>query len=224
MLPMQVGQATRPFGSIEDGVRVLVMCGRDEADLGRADLRPGLQPAQRRTRQHARPPLPARPAPRCGDRLPLGRMDAASPLAVSLGDPAGIGPEVIGKCWDHRGAFGLPPFVAVGDPRSLAAVWDGPIVMIDDPRDVDSAFDVGLPLVADDRGAGRHARPPERRRGALLARRARACGRAGAVGRGVGGRHRPGVEAAALRASASPTPGRPSSSPSAAACRRPMSR
>jgi 4-hydroxythreonine-4-phosphate dehydrogenase len=68
------------------------------------------------------------------------------PLAVSLGDPAGIGPEVIGKCWDYRGAFGLPPFVAVGDPRSLAAVWDGPIAMIDDPRDVDSAFDVGLPL------------------------------------------------------------------------------
>ena len=68
------------------------------------------------------------------------------PLAVSLGDPAGIGPEVIGKCWDHRGVFGLPPFVAVGDPRSLAAVWDGPIVMIDDPRTVDSAFDVGLPL------------------------------------------------------------------------------
>ncbi len=68
------------------------------------------------------------------------------PLAVSLGDPAGIGPEVIGKCWDHRGAFDLPPFVAVGDPRSLSAVWDGPIVMIDDPRDVDSAFDVGLPL------------------------------------------------------------------------------
>jgi 4-hydroxythreonine-4-phosphate dehydrogenase len=68
------------------------------------------------------------------------------PLAVSLGDPAGIGPEVIAKCWDHRGVFGLPPFVAVGDPRSLAAVWDGPIVTIDDPRDVDSAFDVGLPL------------------------------------------------------------------------------
>ena len=68
------------------------------------------------------------------------------PLAVSLGDPAGIGPEVIGKCWDHRGAFGLPPFVAVGDPRSLAAVWDGPIELVEHPRDVDSAFDVGLPL------------------------------------------------------------------------------
>jgi peptidyl-prolyl cis-trans isomerase SurA len=32
ILQMQVGQATRPFGSIEDGVRILVLCGRDEVD------------------------------------------------------------------------------------------------------------------------------------------------------------------------------------------------
>jgi peptidyl-prolyl cis-trans isomerase SurA len=32
MLAMQVGQATRPFGSLEEGVRVLVLCGRDEVD------------------------------------------------------------------------------------------------------------------------------------------------------------------------------------------------
>ena len=32
MLPMQVGQATRPFGSLEEGVRVLVICGRDEVN------------------------------------------------------------------------------------------------------------------------------------------------------------------------------------------------
>ena len=32
MLPMQVGQATRPFGSIDEGVRVLVICGRDEEE------------------------------------------------------------------------------------------------------------------------------------------------------------------------------------------------
>jgi peptidyl-prolyl cis-trans isomerase SurA len=31
MMPMQVGQATQPFGSLEEGVRVLVICGRDEA-------------------------------------------------------------------------------------------------------------------------------------------------------------------------------------------------
>lgn len=68
------------------------------------------------------------------------------PLAVSLGDPAGIGPEVIAKCWDSRSEFRLAPFVAIGDPRSIAAVWDGPIEVIDDPAQADSAFDVGLPL------------------------------------------------------------------------------
>ena len=36
MLPMQVGQATRPFGSLEEGVRVLVICGRDEDTGGDA--------------------------------------------------------------------------------------------------------------------------------------------------------------------------------------------
>lgn len=32
MLPMQVGQATQAFGSLDEGVRVLVICGRDEVD------------------------------------------------------------------------------------------------------------------------------------------------------------------------------------------------
>ena len=71
----------------------------------------------------------------------------SQPLAISLGDPAGIGPEVLAKCWDNRAAFDLPPFIAIGDGRSLEAVWDGPIEVIDDPRDADSAFDVGLPLL-----------------------------------------------------------------------------
>jgi 4-hydroxythreonine-4-phosphate dehydrogenase len=73
---------------------------------------------------------------------------SSKPLAVSLGDPAGIGPEVVGKCWDNRNLFSLPVFVAIGDPRSLAAVWDGPIELIDDPRDADAAFDLGLPVLA----------------------------------------------------------------------------
>ena len=69
------------------------------------------------------------------------------PLAISLGDPAGIGPEVIAKCWDSRDEFRLPPFIAIGDPRSLEAVWDGPIEVIDDPRQAEAAFDLGLPLL-----------------------------------------------------------------------------
>ncbi len=32
MIPLQVGQATQPFGSLEEGVRTLVICGRDEQD------------------------------------------------------------------------------------------------------------------------------------------------------------------------------------------------
>ena len=70
-----------------------------------------------------------------------------SAIAVSLGDPAGIGPEVIAKCWDNRATFSLPPFVAIGDVRSVATVWDGPIEVIADPSEADSAFDFGLPLI-----------------------------------------------------------------------------
>jgi 4-hydroxythreonine-4-phosphate dehydrogenase len=70
-----------------------------------------------------------------------------SPLAISLGDPAGIGPEVIAKCWDHRSDFALPAFVAIGDARSVGAVWDGPIEIVDDPRQADAAFDHALPLI-----------------------------------------------------------------------------
>lgn len=73
--------------------------------------------------------------------------DSSEPLAISIGDPAGIGPEVLAKCWDNRASFGLPPFVAIGDPRSIEAVWDGPIEIITDPREADPAFDVGLPLI-----------------------------------------------------------------------------
>jgi peptidyl-prolyl cis-trans isomerase SurA len=31
LVPLQVGQSTPPFGSLEEGIRVLVVCGRDEA-------------------------------------------------------------------------------------------------------------------------------------------------------------------------------------------------
>jgi peptidyl-prolyl cis-trans isomerase SurA len=37
MLPMQVGQATRPYGGIDEGVRVLVICGRDEPDASASE-------------------------------------------------------------------------------------------------------------------------------------------------------------------------------------------
>ena len=42
------------------------------------------------------------------------------PLALSLGDPAGIGPEIIVKAW-HELRHGGPPFMVVGDYQSLAS-------------------------------------------------------------------------------------------------------
>ena len=71
----------------------------------------------------------------------------SAPLAVSLGDPAGIGPEVIAKCWDNRSEFELPVFLAIGDAQSVASVWDGPVELIDDPRQADSVFDYALPIL-----------------------------------------------------------------------------
>ncbi len=48
MLKLQVGQATPPFGSPTEGVRTLVMCGRDEAQGGQL---PGAQQIQNQLEQ-----------------------------------------------------------------------------------------------------------------------------------------------------------------------------
>ncbi len=69
------------------------------------------------------------------------------PLAVSLGDPAGIGPEIAAKSWEQRHARGLTPFFVVGDARSIEAVWHGPIVRISSPEAALPRFDEGLPLI-----------------------------------------------------------------------------
>ena len=77
-----------------------------------------------------------------------------TPLAVALGDPAGIGPEVVAKAWAVRDAAALPAFFAVGDPRSVAAVWDGPVRRINDPADASAVFAEALPILQiDDGGA-----------------------------------------------------------------------
>ena len=46
---------------------------------------------------------------------------AASPLAVTIGDPAGIGPDVILASWAARQSEALPPFRVFADPDHLRA-------------------------------------------------------------------------------------------------------
>lgn len=70
-----------------------------------------------------------------------------APIAVSMGDPAGIGPEVIAKAWAARRHEALPPFFAVGDARAIASVWDGPVTNIADPSQAAAAFATGLPVL-----------------------------------------------------------------------------
>jgi 4-hydroxythreonine-4-phosphate dehydrogenase len=69
------------------------------------------------------------------------------PLAVSLGDPAGIGAEVIAKSWERREEENLPAFFVVGDVAAIEAVWDGPLAVIADPADAAGKFDTALPVI-----------------------------------------------------------------------------
>lgn len=70
-----------------------------------------------------------------------------APLAVSMGDPAGIGPEIIAKAWARRADAGLAPFFAVGDARAISAVWSGPVEVISDPSEAPRAFANALPVL-----------------------------------------------------------------------------
>ena len=70
-----------------------------------------------------------------------------TPLAVALGDPAGIGPEIVAKAWERRAEAGLSPFFAVGSDASVAAVWNGPIRIIDEPGQAAACFGEALPLI-----------------------------------------------------------------------------
>ncbi len=64
-----------------------------------------------------------------------------------MGDPAGIGPEIVAKAWDARDTHALPPFVAVGDARAIERVWNGPITRVTDIGAAVGAFATALPVL-----------------------------------------------------------------------------
>jgi 4-hydroxythreonine-4-phosphate dehydrogenase len=69
------------------------------------------------------------------------------PLAISIGDPAGVGPEIIGKAWDQRKKAKLHPFFAIGDADCFAAHWPGPVERIESPEQALERFDKALPVL-----------------------------------------------------------------------------
>jgi 4-hydroxythreonine-4-phosphate dehydrogenase len=90
-----------------------------------------------------------------------------APLAITLGDPAGIGPEVILGAWVRLRAEGrMPACFVVGGPELLRATaealgTDCPIVPIADPAEALFASAAGLPVLAglDGRSSPGHPAP-----------------------------------------------------------------
>ncbi len=71
-----------------------------------------------------------------------------APIALSLGEPAGIGPEIIVKAWRALREQG-PPFVVVGDAETLIAAGGGDlsIARVGTPADATAMFLTALPVL-----------------------------------------------------------------------------
>ena len=77
---------------------------------------------------------------------------ALPPLAVSLGDPAGVGPELIAAAWARRDSEDLRPFFVVGGAELLLAAASSrglevPVRGISDPAEAVEAFASALPVL-----------------------------------------------------------------------------
>ena len=66
------------------------------------------------------------------------------PIALTCGDPSGIGPELSVKAWQKLGT--RPAFFWIGDPRHLPK--GSAYVKIDDPSEAPDAARQGLPVLA----------------------------------------------------------------------------
>ena len=81
----------------------------------------------------------------------------AKPLALTSGEPAGIGPDIAIAAWLRRNEAGLPPFYLLGDRQFLAdrAKHLGLQVDLADVSadEAGSAFAKALPVVATGKAA-----------------------------------------------------------------------
>ncbi len=71
------------------------------------------------------------------------------PLALSLGDPAGIGPEIVVKAWQALKATG-PTFFVIGDVQALASAPGAngaKILAIGSPYEAAAAFGEAVPVL-----------------------------------------------------------------------------
>ena len=69
-----------------------------------------------------------------------------APIALSLGDPAGIGPEIVVAAWRQLRKAG-PVFAVVGDAETLARVNGAAVCPITAMTDAASVFENALPVI-----------------------------------------------------------------------------
>ena len=69
----------------------------------------------------------------------------APPLALSLGDPAGVGPEIVAAAWRALKSSG-PAFFAVGDAAVIRAAG-APVAAISEPMEAAARFADALPVL-----------------------------------------------------------------------------
>lgn len=74
------------------------------------------------------------------------------PLALTQGDPAGIGPDIALAAWAKRAEFDVPPFLFIGDPEVLtsrANILGMPVSVVTcEAEEAFSAFSSALPVLA----------------------------------------------------------------------------
>ena len=70
------------------------------------------------------------------------------PIAITMGEPSGVGAELTVKAWEARKTESLPAFFALDDPARLRELYpDLPIQKITTPAEAVSAFDTALPVL-----------------------------------------------------------------------------
>lgn len=68
---------------------------------------------------------------------------AKKPLAITMGEPAGIGPELVARLWRDKEQLTLAPFVYIGSAMAIKAVdADLPITVIDETTVANGTFDL----------------------------------------------------------------------------------
>jgi 4-hydroxythreonine-4-phosphate dehydrogenase len=73
-------------------------------------------------------------------------------LALTMGEPAGIGSEIALRAWLTRREHSVPAFFLIDDPARLARLahrlgWEVPLCVLERPEGADTVFESALPIL-----------------------------------------------------------------------------